>query len=131
MIDLGLERGSVVYIAYPYARDPARSRGVCRAVSRRLVEAGYVPLAVQLLLPQYLDEGTERETAMAQCLALLRSCDALLVVGGDVTEGMRAEVAWAENAPLLPIPIRHASELDAAGPEPSEGWVAYGRVKGE
>ena len=129
MIDLGLERGSVVYVAYPYSRDPARSVGVCRAVSRRLVKAGYVPLAVQLLLPQYLDEDTERETAMEQCLDLLRLCDAILVVGADVTAGMQAEIDETRRA--LWLRVRHASELDAAGPEPAEGWAAYGRVKGE
>ena len=124
MLDLGLERGSVVYVAYPYARDPARSVGVCRAVSRRLVESGYVPLAVQLLLPQYLDEGTERKAAMDQCLALLRSCDALLVVGCNVTEGMREEIDCARRQWK---PVRYASEFDAAGPSPAEGWAAYGR----
>ena len=128
MIELGLERGSVVYIAYPYAHDPERSRGVCRAVSRRLVESGYVPLAVRLLLPQYLDEGTERETVMRQCLALLRACDALLVVGGDVTEGMQAEIDESMLTPMMPR--LHLSEIDAAGPEPDEGWAADGRGEG-
>lgn len=92
-----------VYVCHPYADDPAGNAARVQVVCRALADAGYVPVAPQLFLPQFLDEATERETAIRLCLELVAACDELRVYGGRISAGMRREI---ERAEALGIPVR-------------------------
>ena len=62
---------------------------------------GQMPVVPPLYLPQFLDEATERDIAIACCLKLVSVCDELHVYG-EVSEGMRQEIAKANR---LGIPV--------------------------
>jgi len=105
-----MSKATVIYVCHPYSDDPAgnvaRIRQWCQWITRR----GAVPLAPQLSLPQYLDEGTERDVAMAHCLALVERCDAMYVFypkqdwydfrcsPGQQAEIERARELWGDKA---------------------------------
>ena len=93
-----------IYVCHPYADDPEtnteRVRGICRA----LTDSGYLPIAPHVYLPQFIDEGTERERALSLCLELVGTCDEVRVYGGRITSGMRREIEYAE-ARAIPVRI--------------------------
>ena len=92
-----------IYVCHPFAGDPDRNADRVRTICRALTESGFVPLAPHLYLPQFLDEATERETALRLCLELVASCDEVRVYGGPISAGMRQEIARAE---ALGVPVR-------------------------
>jgi hypothetical protein len=61
------------------------------------VERGCVPIAPHLLLPQFMEEETEREAAMEADLVLLSRCDEIWVCGSEISEGMAAEIKFAKE----------------------------------
>ena len=85
----------------------ARARAACREVAL----SGAWPLAPHLLFPQFLDDriDAERDRGIWCGLAWLTAADELLVVG-DVTDGMRREMAHASE---LGIPVTFAPEEHA------------------
>ncbi len=64
--------------------------------SRIAVEEGYLPIAPHLLLPQFMDEATEREHAIRLSCILISKCHELWVVG-EITSGMKAEIEYAKR----------------------------------
>jgi len=92
-----------VFICSPFRGDVARNRAIARAACRQVVLAGDAPFAPHLLYPDFLDDdaAAERSLGIGAGLAWLAVADEVLVVG-DPTEGMRAEIAAAET-PGLPI----------------------------
>jgi len=68
-----------------------------RRYSRFAVDSGAIPIAPHLLLPQYMDEDTERDLAMLMDKVLLGKCEELWVFGGTVSEGMAAEIETAKK----------------------------------
>jgi hypothetical protein len=88
-------RARKVYVCHPFADDPAANTECIRRICASLVERGTVPVAPQLYLPQFIDEVSERETALAMCLALLEDCNEVRVYGPAITDGMRREIAHA------------------------------------
>ncbi len=91
----------VVYICHPYQADPDVNAQRVRGLCGRLVHEGYLPLASQLFLPQFLDEPTERDLALRCCLRMVALADELYVYG-EPTEGMKLEIAEANP---LGIPV--------------------------
>jgi hypothetical protein len=92
-----------VYVCHPFAGDVEANAGRVRAICRALVEAGLLPVAPQLYLPQFLDEATDRDRALELCLGLLEVCDEVRAYGSRVSAGMRLEIDRAE---ALGIPVR-------------------------
>lgn len=92
-----------VYVCHPYAGDVPANTVRVRSICRALVESGFVPVAPHLYLPAFLDEATERETALALCLELVGTCDEVRVYGGSITAGMMREI---ERAEALGLPVR-------------------------
>ena len=86
----------LLYICHAFSRDPAESALAIRRECRSAVSSSCVPVAPQIYLPQFLDEATERDIAMACCLKLVSLCDELHVYG-EPTEGMQLEIAEAER----------------------------------
>ena len=73
------------------------------------MDSGAIPLAPHLLLPQFMDEGDERELAMFMDLVFLGKCEEVWVFGSEVrlSEGMRAEFGKAERRDMK---IRYFTE---------------------
>ena len=97
---------------YPsFADDPeGNARGVLE-ICRALTDSGFLPVAPQVYLPQFLDEANERDRALSLCLELVGACDEVRVYGGRITSGMRREIEYAE---ARGIPVRFA-DAEATG----------------
>lgn len=54
----------VAYICCPYSGDVEENTKAARRYARFAAEQGRAPLAVTLMLPQFVDEATERELAL-------------------------------------------------------------------
>jgi SRSO17 transposase len=91
-----------VYVCHPFASDPKGNTNKVRILAKTLIEAGVLPIAPHLYLPQLLDEATDRETALSLCLDLLATCDELCVFGDLLTEDMQRELREAKR---LGIPV--------------------------
>ena len=108
---LGGMRTRRVYVCHPFADDPeGNARGVLE-ICRALTDSGFLPVAPQVYLPQFLDEASERDRALSLCLALVGACDEVRVYGGRITSGMRREIEYAE---ARGIPVRFA-DAEATG----------------
>ena len=87
----------LVYICSPYAGDMETNAENARKYSRFAVENMAIPFAPHLLMPQYMDEGTERELALRMGIIFLSKCEQLWVFGNRVSEGMAYEIKKAIN----------------------------------
>lgn len=99
----------VVYICSPFSGDTEENMEKARGYCRYAVDKGVIPLAPHLLLPQYMDEGTERDLALFMDLVLLTKCKEVWVFGGRITEGMQTEIT---NASRRGMPVRFIKRED-------------------
>lgn len=97
----------IVYICSPFAGDMEGNTIKARRYSRFAVDKGALPIAPHLLLPQYMDETTERELAMQMNMVLLAHCLEIWVFGSFISEGMKAEIARAKQKRMT---IRYFTE---------------------
>lgn len=86
----------IVYICSAFSGDMEGNTKKARAYSRFAVDQGAIPIAPHLLLPQFMNEETERSLAMFMDIAILSKCKELWVFGSP-TAGMQAEIAYAEK----------------------------------
>ncbi|AOZ72062.1 hypothetical protein BK816_01095 [Boudabousia tangfeifanii] len=110
------ERARVVYICSPYSGDTRRNTHLASCYARHALEEGYTPIASHLLLPQFMDEETEREKALTQATILLSLCDEIWIFG-HLTEGMVAE--W-KAALALGIEVRTFATFNTVAPDGHE-----------
>lgn len=89
----------LVYICSPFRNNPTANTKAARQYCRMAYEAGEIPVAPHLYLPQFLDDDKEAERALALRLGLrlLDHCAEVWVFGENITEGMRGEIAHAEK----------------------------------
>ena len=97
----------IVYICSPFSGDEEGNTLKARRYSRFAVDQGAIPIAPHLLLPQYMDEKTERELAMQMDMVLLAHCLELWVFGSFISEGMEAEILRAKQKKMK---IRYFTE---------------------
>ena len=88
---------TLIYVCSPFSGDVEGNTKCARRYSRYAVDRGYIPIAPHLLLPQYMEEETERELAMFMDLVILDRCRELWVFGSNVTGGMQREIARAKQ----------------------------------
>ena len=94
-----LEHKDIVYVCSPFNGDiqknKNRARGYCRFVKFK----GYIPIAVHLLFPQFMDEcnKSDRKSAINMGLEILSRCDELWCFGSNLSEGMIAELTFAKK----------------------------------
>ena len=87
----------LVYICSPYAGDIEKNTYRARAFSRFAVEKKYIPIAPDLLCPQYLNEETERWLGLKMGIVFMGKCEEIWVFGDVVSEGMAAEIDKAKR----------------------------------
>jgi DNA polymerase III subunit epsilon len=92
-----------VYVCHPYRNAPKENVERVTAICKALSASGHLPVAPQLYLPQFMDEATDRERALAMCLELLDASDEVRVYGQSITAGMRLEI---ERAEARGLPVR-------------------------
>ena len=85
----------LVYICSPYAGDAEMNAENARRYSRFAVENMAIPFAPHLLMPQYMDEETERELALRMGIIFLSKCEQLWVFGERISNGMAYEIKKA------------------------------------
>lgn len=86
----------MVYICSAYSGDVERNVAKARKYCRYAVDEGAIPIAPHLLLPQFMEEDTERELAMFMDIAILSKCKELWAFGSP-TAGMENEIAYAKR----------------------------------
>ena len=85
----------IAYICCPYSGDVEANTKVARRYARFAAEQGRAPLAVTLMLPQFVDEATKRELVW--------------VCGDRISEGMRSEIKSAQHKGIV---VRYFNEED-------------------
>jgi hypothetical protein len=98
------QRRRRVYVCHPYSADPLGNTGKVRRICRQLVFEGALPIAPQLFLPAFIDEGLERELALTLCLEFVDLADELGVFDTHISTGMGLE---CDRAKSRQIPIRN------------------------
>lgn len=100
----------LLYVCAPFRTRTLEEARATHAAIARALELGWAPVFGPLLLRDFLSDANPNERAAAiECdLAILRACNAVLVVGDRVTEGMRHELeAWRKmEAPGWPRAAR-------------------------
>ena len=86
----------IVYICSPFSGDVEGNTKKARVYSRYAVDQGFIPIAPHLLLPQFMNEDSERDLAMFMDIVILSKCKELWVFGNP-TAGMQREIAYAER----------------------------------
>ena len=97
----------LIYVCSPYSGDVEGNTERARKFCRFAVDAGAIPLAPHLLLPQFMSEEFERDAAMFMNMVFLGRCEELWVFGDDITSGMTAEINKAEKRQMK---IRYFTE---------------------
>lgn len=114
----------LVYIASPYAGDVHENILVAQNACRYAMAQGAVPIAVHLMYPQFLDDGSpeDREAGLQMGIRVLKACDELWLCGDRVSAGMQREL---DAAVQMGIPIRRINSQELAGcltMEPGQGF---------
>ena len=111
----------LVYIASPYAGDVQENILAAQNACRYAMAQGAVPIAVHLMYPQFLDDGSpeDREAGLQMGIRVLKACDELWLCGDRVSAGMQRELYAAVQ---LGIPVQRISSQElAGGPSPKIG----------
>ena len=87
----------LVYICSPFSGDIEGNSEKAKRYCRFAVDAGAIPFASHLLLPQFMSEQTERETAMFFNKVFIGRCEQMWVFGDRITPGMKKELIWAKR----------------------------------
>lgn len=87
----------LVYICSPYSGDVALNAKKAQAFCRFAVDQGCIPLAPHLLLPQFMDENTERELALFMDIIFMGKCKEVWVLAEMISEGMEYEISIAKR----------------------------------
>lgn len=89
----------IVYICSPFSGDIEGNQSKARSHCRFVLEEGYIPIAMHLLLPQFMNDSDlkERNLAMFINLILMGKCKEVWVFGDYISDGMAIEIAKARK----------------------------------
>lgn len=89
----------LVYICSPYSGDVEENIKKAREHCRFVLNSGYIPIAMHLLLPQFLDDNNpkERDLALFIDLVIMGKCREVWVFGEHISGGMDIEIAKAKK----------------------------------
>ncbi len=87
----------IVYICSPFSGDVDGNVSRARRYCRFAVDCGYIPIAVHLLYPQFMDDNDpdERELALFFGNAIMSKCSEVWVFGDYISSGIAAEIRRA------------------------------------
>lgn len=92
----------LVYICSPFSKgDVEQNVENARRYSRFAVDKHFIPIAPHLLFPQFMDEDSERETALFMGIVLLTKCAEIWVFGSYISNGMEIEIAKARKKGII------------------------------
>ena len=93
----------LIYIAAPYAHpDPIENTNKVIKIAEQVIQAGHIPYIPHLNLLWHIVVPHPPEFWYAYDLAILKRCDALLLVEG-LSEGVEREVQFAIDNNILII----------------------------
>ena len=97
-----------VYVASPYAGNVKANVDAAIRYCRKVIDAGYMPVASHLMYPRILndDDPEERDLGLLFGLALLQICDEVWVFG-RISPGVEQEI---EEAKRLKKKVRYMEE---------------------
>lgn len=108
-VDKGIKNyRPLVYICSPYSGDTEGNTLKARRYSRFAVDKGAIPITPHLLLPQYMDEATERELAMLMDMVILDRCKEVWVFGDFISAVMQSEIDRAQKKQMT---IRYFTDV--------------------
>ena len=89
----------LVYICSPYSGDVEENVKKAREHCRFALNSGYIPLAMHLLLPQFMDDNNpkERDLALFIDLVIMSKCQEVWIFGERISDGMAIEIAKAKK----------------------------------
>ena len=89
----------IVYICSPYAGDVESNVRAAQRYSRFAVDRGYLPIAPQLLFPQFMNDRDvkERQLGLFFGNVLMSKCAEVWVFGSRISSGMEAEIERAKR----------------------------------
>lgn len=110
-----------VYICAPLGGDVEHNLRQVKRYTEYALRCGTAPV-VPHFYALCLDDSVprDREIGMAAGLSLLWYCDEMWIFGGEVTEGMRAEIRFCENLNIRTRTIRESEILKVIGEERDE-----------
>lgn len=122
---IGVVRGSavtamkIIYVCSPYRGDVRNNIIRAQRICRMAALAGNTVICPHLYYPSFLDDGNEkeRELGLSSAICLLSLADEVWVASGTISEGMKAEIAKAEE---LKIPIKIVDDI---APTYSDGYT--------
>ncbi len=89
----------IAYICSPYRGDIKRNKEYARELTKKALDAGYVPITPHLYLTEVLDDEKEieRTIGLTAGLTLLRACDKILIGKRyGISSGMITEIETAK-----------------------------------
>jgi len=88
----------IVYVCSPFSGDVEGNILNARKYCRFAVDNGYIPIAVHLLFPQFMDDNDpdERELALFFSNAVMSKCSEVWVFGERISSGMASEIRRAK-----------------------------------
>jgi len=94
-----------VFICSPYRGNIEENTKAATFFAKIIIGTGRIPIAPHLYFPQFLDEDNpnERMNGIEMGLELMDLCDEVYVLGFNITEGMKFELAHAREKR---IPVR-------------------------
>jgi len=121
-------RFPVIYVAHPLAAPTSEERQRNRANAARWVAwvaaQGYAPVATWITLSGQWEETEEsREFGLLIDCTLVERCDAVWLVGGRISSGMRRE---ADHALAHGIPVVDLTHYGALPPQVGRILISLG-----
>ncbi len=88
----------IVYVCSPFSGDVVTNVANARRYCRFAVDSGYIPIAVHLLYPRFMndDDPEERELALFFGTAVMSKCSEVWVFGDRISSGMASEITRAK-----------------------------------
>lgn len=102
-----------IYVCHPYSADPQGNAAKVAAICRAIVAEGNLPIAPQVYLGAFVDDMTERDTAMGLCLEMMRWCDEVRIYGPTLSPGMLDELRFAMAGGMRIVHV-HPDDTTAA-----------------
>jgi len=108
----------LVYICSPYSGDMKENLKKAQRHCRFALDSGCIPIAMHLLLPQFMNDSLpeERDLALFINLVIISKCREVWVFGDHISDGMAIEIAKAKkhNQPIRYFGLNYEEDSEYA-----------------